>query len=181
VKFTLYSEKTPAQCISALNERLQGRGGKYNLNGWTEKGGKFALSLETPIFSPPLPRVRRRTELRGIVEKEGGVTVIRGIVPDGVTPVGRVWVYGALFIAGIFIVLAKQLLVALMLIPLGVALYIPMKGDYVNCELLLNEVQRILKARYTPPTVSPASESGTARSAGRSSARGSTTRRSAGR
>lgn len=177
MEFVLYSEKTVAQCVSALNERLQGRGGKYNLDGWTEKGGKFALSLESPVFPPSLPRILRRTELRGVVEKDGAQTVIQGIVPDGVTPVGRVWIYGALLILGVFMVLAGQLVVALTLLPLGVALYVPMKGDYVNSELLLNEVQRLLKARYTPIVSSTTSDGGAARA----TARSSTSRRSTGR
>lgn len=177
MEFVLYSEKTVAQCVSALNERLQGRGGKYNLDGWTEKGGKFALSLESPVFPPSMPRIMRRTELRAIAEKEGAQTVIQGIVPDGVTPVGRVWIYAAMIILGLFMVLANQLVVALTLIPLGVALYVPMKGDYVNSELLLNEVQRLLKARYTPIVSTTTSEG----SAGKATARSSTSRRSTGR
>lgn len=179
----MYTEKTVPQCISALNERLSGRGGKYNLDGWTDKEGKFALSLESPVFPPPLPKVVRRTELRAILEKHSGQTVIRGIVPDGVTAVGRAWIYTIIIILWLFMILVNQLVLALILIPLGIALYIPMKGDCVNSELLLAEIQRTLKAKYTP-IVTPNSDAGTrrsARSSERAPGRSSTTRRSASR
>lgn len=184
MKFVLYTEKTVPQCISALNERLSGRSGKYNLNGWTDKEGKFALSLESVVFPPPLPKIVRRTELRAVLEKQSGQTVIRGIVPDGVTPVGRAWIYAIIGILCLFMILANQLVLALALIPLGIALYIPMKGDYVNSELLLAEIQRTLKAKYTPVVTAASADSGTrrsARSSDRPAGRSSSTRRSAGR
>lgn len=170
MEFVLYSEKTVAACMSALTDRLQGSSGKHKLDGWIEKSGKFALSLESSVMPRISDKLTRRTELRARIEKENGQTVIRGSVPDGVTPIARAWIYAALILLGIMMILADQLMIALALIPVGIVLYFPTKGDYVNSDLLIGEVQRTLKAKFTPINAASASAASKSTPAGRSTA-----------
>ena len=129
----------------ALNERLHQKSGK--LDGWVEKSGNFSLSVSTTV----LRRFSRSTRLSGHVEKENGVTVVRGYVSDGADPRNRYIIYGILLVLGIFLGLAGYLLVGLLIIAVILPLNIPLEGDYVNSETLRGEVQRTLKAKSTLP------------------------------
>jgi hypothetical protein len=147
LRFTYYSDKTAAQCVSALNERLRA---KRSLEGRVEKNGRFVLTTTCRVMR----RFKRATRLEGIIERESGVTVIKGSVPDGVNPKQRVIIFGALLLAGIFIILSGSLLPGLIILLLPPALNIPLAGDYRNSRVLIGEVQRTLKAKRTPPVVS---------------------------
>lgn len=149
MQFTYYTEKTVAQCMSALNERLQQKGtaSRPGLDGWVEKSGNFSLAVSSKVAK----RFPRTTRLQGKAERLGGMTVIKGSVADGVTPREQIVIVGALALVGLFIISTGNLLPGLIAIAAGVALNIPLMGDYQNSQILTNEVQRTLKARTTPP------------------------------
>ncbi|MFN8379857.1 MAG: hypothetical protein U0452_14430 [Anaerolineae bacterium] len=149
MRFTLYTEKTVPQCLTAINARLQAKetATRPGLDGWIDRNGEFALKVTRPVVG----KFQRTTRLKGHIERESGVTVIRGIVPGGSGPRERIIGLGALAVMGALIALTGQPLLAMLLIPVGFWLYIPMVGDYENGPLLLNEVQRALKAKATPP------------------------------
>ena len=129
----------------ALNERLHQKSGK--LDGWVEKNGNFSISVSTTI----LRRFSRSTRLHGHVEKENGVTVVRGYVSDGADPRNRYIIYGILVVLGIFLALAGYLLIGLLVIAAIFPLNIPLEGDYINSSTLTGEVQRTLKAKASLP------------------------------
>jgi hypothetical protein len=54
-------------------------------------------------------------------------------------------------VLGIMLAVFGSPLYSLILIPMGVLLYLPMKGDYENGDWLFNEVKRTLKATPKPP------------------------------
>ncbi len=149
MQFTYYTEKTVAQCMSALNERLQQKGtaSRPGLDGWVEKNGNFSLAVSSKVAK----RFPRTTRLQGKAERLGSVTVIKGSVADGVTPREQIIIVGALALVGLFIISTGNLLPGLIAIAAGVALNIPLMGDYQNSQILTNEVQRSLKARTSPP------------------------------
>lgn len=151
MRFTYYTEKTVAQCMSALNERLQQKGSssRPGLEGWVEKSGRFALGVSTRVIG----RFPRTTRLQGKAERLGGVTVIKGAVADGVEPRDRVIITAALALVGGFIIVSGNLLPGLLVIGAGLALNIPLAGDHQNSQILLHEVQRTLKAKETPPVI----------------------------
>ena len=168
MRFVLYTEKTPAQALSALNARLQAResASRAGLDGWIEKSGGFALSVSSPVVG----RFSRRTVMQGKIERENGVTLVRGDVASGVERQGQIIVFVALALLALILFLSGNVAPALLIIPLGAYLYIPMNGDLHNSTVLMNELQRTLKARQTPPkrTDAPSSAraSGAARSTG---------------
>ena len=129
----------------ALNERLHQKSGK--LDGWVEKNGNFSISVKTTV----LRRFSRSTRLNGHVEKENGVTVVRGYVSDGADPRNRYFIYGILLVLGIFQALAGYLLIGLIVIAVILPLNIPLEGDYINSDTLTGEVQRTLKAKASLP------------------------------
>ena len=143
--FVYYSEKTVSQCMLALNERLHQKSGK--LDGWVEKNGNFSLSVSTSI----LRRFTRSTRLHGHVEKEDGLTVVRGYVSHGADPQNRYIIYGILVLLGVLLALAGYFLIGLILIGVILPLNIPLEGDFINSETLTGEVQRTLKAKATLP------------------------------
>lgn len=149
MQFVYYSEKTVAQCLTAINARMQVKetATRPALDGWVEKGGAFSISLTTPVIG----RFTRRTVLKAQVEREGGVTVIRGGVPHGASRQGQVVVFVALLLVALIIFLNRSAVVALLLIPFAAYLYIPMQGDFVNSAALIDEVQKTLKAKSKPP------------------------------
>jgi hypothetical protein len=159
--FEYYTEKTVSQCMLALNERLHQRGGK--LEGWVEKGGRFALAYTSSVMK----RFSRTTRLTGQAEKGSGITIVRGFVPDGADPRSRATIYGILVLIGVFLVLSGNTLFGLIAIASPLPLNIPLEGNYNNSQHLINEVQRTLKARPTlPPSLRKAMEAKKASNSG---------------
>ncbi len=149
MRFLLYTEKTPAQALTAINARMQAKesSARASLGGWVEKNGAFALNVSTPVVG----RFRRRTVLRGKIERENGVTTVRGDVPSGVDRQGQIVVFIALGLLAVLLLTGGNAVPALAVLPLGAYLYIPMTGDHTNCDLLMGELQRTLKAKEKPP------------------------------
>ncbi|MCA0456436.1 MAG: hypothetical protein LCI00_20855 [Chloroflexi bacterium] len=145
MQFVYYSEKTVSQCMLALNERLHQKSGKFD--GWVEKNGRFSLRVSTTV----LKRFSRTTEISGKVEKENGVTVVRGFVSDGADPRSRYIIYGILAVVGGALALGGYLLPGLLAIGAILPLNIPLEGDYLNSQTLTGEIQRTLKAKSTLP------------------------------
>lgn len=149
MQFVLYSDMTIAQCMSALNERMHAKGTKSRpeLNGWTEKKGSFSLSVSSKV----LGRFNRRTRLNGHAARDKGITVIRGSVSDGVNP-GALRLLGiALAVLVVMMFFIGEPMIGLLAVIFGVIAYVPLRGDYVNSDLLLIEVERTLRANPKPP------------------------------
>lgn len=144
--FTYYTDKTVSQCMISLNERLQAKSAK--LDGWVEKNGRFSLGTSTKVMR----RFSRSTQLHATVEKENGLTVIRGYVSDGVEPRQRAIIYGAVVLVGVFVAFSGNFLPGLMAILAPLPLNIPLEGDCTNSQTLIAELQRTLKAKTTPPS-----------------------------
>ncbi len=164
VRFVLYSEKTVAQCMTAINARMQAKGTSTRpaLDGWVEKGGAFSLGISTPVIG----KFARRTTLNAKVERQSGVTIIRGSVPNGSSKEGQLVVFGGLALVAATMIANGNALFALLMIPFAAYLYIPMRGDLLNSEILIDEVQKTLKAKPKPPkklSESKSSKSTTAR------------------
>jgi hypothetical protein len=149
VHFVLYTDKTVSECLTAINERmhLKESSTRPALDGWVEKGGAFSISLSAPVMG----RFARRTALKAKIERENGVTVIQGSVPGGVSRNGQIVIFIALALVALTIIGGGNLLIGLLLVALAAILYIPMQGDYLNSAALLDEVQKALKAKPTPP------------------------------
>ena len=81
MRVELYTDKTVAQALTALNERMQAPGSPSRpaLDGWVEKSGQFSLGMTCEVSS----RFTRTTYLRGKLEREGSYTAIRGQVSSG--------------------------------------------------------------------------------------------------
>jgi len=146
LNFVYYTDKTVSQCMIALNERLQTKSAK--LEGWVEKSGRFSLGVTTTVMR----RFPRTTRLEARVERENGITVIKGFVSDGVEPRQRAIIYGALVLAGVLIILSGSLLPGLLALVAPLPLNIPLEGDCNNSQILLGELQRTLRAKSTPPS-----------------------------
>jgi hypothetical protein len=149
LRFVLYTDKTVAQCLAAVNERLQQPPTKSRpeLDGWVEKKGRFAISIHSPVVAA----FKRRTTLEAVLEREAGFTVIRGSVPDGAPPAGQIIVLVALLLLAAFFALQGQAVLAIFVGLAGPAAYIFLRGDYENGDRLLLEVERALKATPKPP------------------------------
>lgn len=141
----LYTEKTVAQCMSALTERLQSRG--KHMDGWVEKNGSFAISLSSALVG----NIIRRTQLRGKVERQAGVTVVHLDVPSGADRRGQIMIFLAVALMALLLVIGGQLPLAILIVIAGVVLYIPLAGDHKNSPALVSEIQRTLKASTRPP------------------------------
>jgi hypothetical protein len=172
VRFILYSEKTVTQCLTAINARMhvKGTGSRPTLDGWVEKNGAFSISMSAPVIG----KFARRTVLKAKVERESGVTVIRGSVPHGVSREGQAIIFVALALVAVIIITEGNALFGFLLIPFAAYLYIPLHGDYLNSAMLIDEVQKTLKAKPKPPkktageaksAVKPATRSTAARAA----------------
>lgn len=149
MEFQLYSGKNIKQCTQAITERLKTPGTKARpaFQGGVDKDGKFGLSVTTPVFRS----LQRTTRLRGTLEKQGSVTVIRGYVPHGV-PRDRIqWVIGAAAVVSLLIMANGQIIVGLLTLLMGAALYIPLVGDNQNSATLIKDLKRTLEAKETPP------------------------------
>lgn len=149
MRLEMYTEKTVAQCLSAINERMQakGTGSRPGMDGWVEKSGAFAVSITTPVAG----RFQRRTTLHGKLEKAAGFTVVHIDVASGATKQGTILILAAVALIALTLIGSGNVMLALALIPLGAYLYIPMRGDHENSSVLVADVQRTLKARNTPP------------------------------
>lgn len=159
MRFVWYTEKTVAESIRAINERsgLKATANRPSLETRTEKGGKFTLVASSKVFG----RFLRTTYLNGTLEREGGVTVVRGTVTRGVSQDNQWIVIGAVVIVGLLLLFNGDLMFGILAVILGAALYIPLRGDYENSEFLLKELRSILKAKETPPKKSDAKKTAT--------------------
>lgn len=149
MRYVLFTEKTVAQCLRDLNERLQAKGTKSNpeLGGWIDKKGSFSLTLTSKVGG----RFSRTTRLTGHIKRDSGTTTIRGYVADGVSPEWmRIMGVGLLVVAGL-LVFSGQFLIAVVAIMVGLVASIPLRGDYVNSDELLIALEKTLKATPKPP------------------------------
>lgn len=149
MRFVMYTDKTVAQAMSSINERMHAPATKSRpqIDGWVEKNGRFAISVTSELKW----RFRRRTFLHGRAERESGMTIVRGNVPGGVAPEGQTIIFVALLIIAALIFLQGNAIFAIVTIAVGLLLFIPLRGDYYNCEILLSELQKTLNAKLTPP------------------------------
>ena len=161
MQFVLYSEKTVAQCLTSINARMHVKGttSRPGLDGWVEKSGAFAVGVTTPVIG----KFTRRTFLKAKVERQNGMTIIRGSVPEGVTKQGMVVIFVALAVVAAVIMGSGSVLLGLVLIPVGAYFVILLRGDFHNSEYLLDEVRKTLKAKPTPIKKSTTSDTKTAR------------------
>lgn len=149
MQFVLYTDKTVSQCMTAINERLhlKGTSSRPSMDGWVDKGGAFSMGVSTPVIG----KLNRTTYLRAKVSRENGVTTIKGDVPGGASRQGQMLVFIALALVAVVLMGGGNALLGLVIIPFAAVLYIPMKGDFDNSEMLISEVQKALKAKPTPP------------------------------
>lgn len=149
MRFVLYTDKTVSQCMNALNERMQQKGTKAHpeLHGWIEKGGAFSISMTSQVAR----RFPRTTRLNGQAKREGSSTVIRGYVSDGISPQWLGILSVVLVVLCVLLILQGQSMLALLSVIFAGLFYIPMRGDYVNSDVLLIELEGTLKATPKPP------------------------------
>ncbi len=149
MQFLMYTDKTVAQAMKAVNDRLHATGtrSRPQLDGWVEKNGKFALAVTTKVFG----RFRRKTYLRGQAQRDSGTTIIRGNVPSGLPRNRQIIVLVMLVIVALVIFAQGNAILAIVVMFSGAALTIPFQGDFDNSEILLTELQRTLQAKLTPP------------------------------
>lgn len=145
MRMVLYTEKTVAQSLSALTERL-GSAGK-RLDGWVEKNGSFSISTISPVIG----KISRRTRIHGKIEKGQGITTVTIHVASGADLRGQIMIFIALGVIALILLASGNLALALLLAFAGAALYIPLAGDHRNSPALISEVQRTLKATTKPP------------------------------
>lgn len=149
MRFVMYTDKTVAQAMSAINARLHtpGTKGRPQLDGWVEKSGRFAMTVTTQVRW----RLRRRTTLSGRAERRDGITVVEGTVPGGASREGQAVVFGALALVAVLSMINGNAILAIVALVAGAGFFIPLQGDYANSEILLSELQKTLKAQLTPP------------------------------
>ncbi len=149
MRFVMYTDKSVSQTMSAINERLHVPPSKSRpqLDGWVEKSGRFAIGVRSELQL----RLSRKTYLQGKAERQGGVTVVEGSVPGGVSREGQLVIFVAMLLVGLLLYTQGYAMFALVVVAVGAALYIPLRGDYQNSEILLAELQKTLNARLTPP------------------------------
>lgn len=149
MQFEWYTEKTVSQCMKELAGRMNepGTSRRPPLDGWVEKGGKFALAVSSKVGG----RFTRKTRLHGQVVRESGVTVVRGSVPSGATREGQAIAFGAMLLVGMFIMANGDFMLGLVAAFMGAVLYFIMAGDSQNSETLLKELRKALNAKERPP------------------------------
>jgi hypothetical protein len=157
VQFVLYTEQTVAQALTALNARMQAKpsSSRPALDGWVEKNGAFSLGVTSLVAG----RFNRTTFMRGRLEREGGMTVIKAQVSRGATRENMIVIFAVIAIVALMLVAMGSTWMGLLLLPIGAALYIPLAGDAFNSDLLIGELQKTLKAKDTPPTPSKTTSS----------------------
>jgi hypothetical protein len=126
---------------------LKGTSSRPAIDGWVEKSGSFSLSVTTRVAE----RFRRTTNLRGKMERAGGMTVIKGSVSSGASQRGQIMIFVAVALVGVMMIASGSPALALALIPVGLALYVPLRGDADNSEYLMSELQKTLAAKPTLP------------------------------
>ncbi|MCS6836002.1 MAG: hypothetical protein NZ750_08300 [Anaerolineae bacterium] len=147
MKHTLYTQKSIKECLSLIQERLEEKETKSRpaLGGWTEKDGRFCLSLASLVLGFP-----RTTQLIASLAREGGVTVIEIGVNEGLDPKrARIVIYAFCAIA-LLIFLNGAGLLALLSLVLAFMAYVWLVGDHRNSAALLKEVKRLLNAKDRP-------------------------------
>lgn len=149
MRFTWYTEKTVTECIRAINERsgLKATANRPSLEAQAEKGGNFTLAASSKVFG----RFLRTTYLSGTLTREGGVTIVKGMVSQGMSKENQWMMMGVLAIIGLLLLFNGDLILGILAVILGAALYIPLRGDHENSEFLLKELRLALKAKDTPP------------------------------
>jgi hypothetical protein len=149
MRFVLFTDNTVSQCMSAINKRLQASGtrSRPELDGWIEKPGKFSLAVTSNVFR----RFPRTTRLSGVATRESGTTVIRGHVSGGVGPRGLQMLVLAVGAVLFLLIVSGRPMLALVTLLFGGIAYVPLRGDFVNSETLLIEVEKTLKATPKPP------------------------------
>lgn len=149
MRFVLFTEKTPSQCMKALQERLQAKATKSRpaLDGWVNKSGKFSISMSSTVWG----RFTRKTRLRAEASRESGITVIRGFVPNGASRETLFIIGGAVGALAVLMFARGNLVYAILAVIAGGALIVPLRGDYRNHDVLLYELEKTLKAKPTPP------------------------------
>jgi len=103
-----------------------------------------------------------KTHLYGKIEREGGVTVIRGSVSQGVARNGLILIYGAIALTALLLLSGGNLIVAVLVVLIGAALYVPLTGDQHNSAILMREIRSLLKAKDKPGQVKANVKSATA-------------------
>ena len=149
MRFVLFTEKSVAQCIRDLNERLQAKGSRSRpeLDGWIEKNGTFSLTVTSKVIG----RFPRTTRLTARAERDKGVTTVRGSVSDGISPHWSRILFIGLVVVAAALALSGQYMPAILVFVFGGIAYVPLHGDYINSDVLLIEVERTLKASPRPP------------------------------
>ena len=149
LRFLMYTDKTVAQSMRAINERLHVPGTKTRpqIDGWVDKNGQFAISVTTTVRW----RFKRKTVMHARAERDSGFTVIRGTVPSGLSRNRQIAVFVILLMIGLVAFSQGSAIMALVVVLAGAGLSIPLQGDYDNSEILLTELQKALRAKFTPP------------------------------
>lgn len=149
MRFVMYTDKSVPQAMKAINDRLHAAGtrSRPQLDGWVEKNGRFAMAVTSQLRW----RFSRKTYLHGRAYREGGITLIEGSVPGGASRESQAVIFGALLLVAALVFFQGYALFALVTVVAGAALFIPLRGDYQNSEILLSELQKTLNARLTPP------------------------------
>lgn len=149
MQFTLYTDKTVKQCLTAISERMQDKETKARpaIDGWIDKSGSFTLTTTRIVKY----KFVRTTRLRGVIEREGGVTIVSGSVPNGASTKQWAMILGAVSLIALTVVANGEGLLGLIVFLVGVASYIPLTGDYHSSDYLVKELKRTLKAKDTPP------------------------------
>ncbi len=154
MRFVLYTELSVAQCMSALNERLQVKGtsSRPALVGWTEKEGYFSVAVSSDVGWRAL-QFGRTTRLRGqaVRDKSLGATVIKGFVPEGLAPRSQLLLFGGTAALGLIMFLSGNIFLALLIVLTVGVFFIPFMGDRNNSDYLLKELRRLLQAKDKPP------------------------------
>jgi hypothetical protein len=149
MRFTLYTDKSVADCARALTERMQAP--RSPLDGWVEKKGRFSLTVEGRVIGP----FKRRTRMDGEIAREGGETVIRGQVAEGAPPAGQLLILFGLLGGGVLLLLLDQIALAMVCAAGGLIGYAFARGDWENSDRLLAELERTLKASPKPARKPP--------------------------
>ncbi len=145
----MYTDKTVKQCLSAINDRLHqaGTASRPAMDGWIEKGGRFSMSMSTTVAK----RFNRMTKLQGTLEREDKVTIVRGHVPDGLSREGQALVFGVMLVLGLIVLSRGNAILAILVVAVAAAMYVPFRGDYENSTILIKELRKILNAKDRPP------------------------------